>query len=252
MSKGEYTYGYPRPCLTVDCVVFGVQPEAEDPMQVLLVKRGDDPFKTYWALPGGHVHVGDEVGKQGESLEAAARRELQEETAVDISHLEQLYTFGAPDRDPRGRYISVGYYALVRTSDFRVKGGSDASEAQWVSVRQAMGMQLAFDHNTILGMAVQRLRGKVRYAPIGFYLLPPTFTLRQIQRLYEAVLDRKFDRGNFRKKIEAMGILAEAGFEKRSPGKPGPLGKLYRFDKRAYDRAVRKGWNFEIRSLKGR
>jgi 8-oxo-dGTP diphosphatase len=235
-------YDFPRPSVTVDCVILGFDPSAG--LQVLLIRRGAEPFVGTWALPGGFVRVSDDRD-QGEDLEAAARRELEEETGTKISYLEQLFTFGAPGRDPRGRVISVAYMALVRASDHHVVGRDDAAEAEWfpVSTLLAGRRKLAFDHGEILRTGVTRLQGKVRYAPIGFSLLPPTFTLSELQRLYEAVLLRPLDKRNFRRRILAMGILAEAGQQENVPHRAAAL---YRFDKRTYDRAVREGFNFEL------
>lgn len=241
-TRPRFVYPYPRPAVTVDCVLFGVDPARG--LEVLLVRRAAEPHRGAWALPGGFVHVSDGED-QGEDLEAAARRELEEETGARVSHLEQLCTFGAPGRDPRGRVISVAYMALVRASDHDVAGGDDAAEAAWAPVAPLLGhkRRLAFDHDTILQTAVGRLQAKVRYAPLGFSLLPPAFTLSELQRLYEAVLMRELDKRNFRRRILAMGILAEAG---RQTNVPHRAAAMYRFDKRAYDRAVRQGFHFEL------
>lgn len=238
-----FTYPYPRPSLTVDTVIFGFDAEEEDPiLRVLLIKRADNPYKGMWAIPGGFVEVSDQ-GDQGESIDEAARRELEEETGIKVAYLEQLYTFGTPGRDPRGRVVSVAYMALVRQQDYKVIAGSDAAEAQWFAVEDALDHgKLAFDHRDILRMAIQRLQGKVRYAPIGFNLLPTKFTLKKLQELYEVILMRKLDKGNFRKRILAMGILAEAGMQDTKYR----ASKLYKFDKRAYDKAVKEGFNFEV------
>lgn len=241
-----FTYEYPRPAITVDCVVFGLsEPVGYLPptLEVLLVRRKDEPFKGRWALPGGHVHM-------EEGLEEAAQRELKEETGVQINYLEQLYTFGKPGRDPRGRVISVAYFALVRSKDHIAQAGSDASEAQWFSMTSALvtGLSeggLAFDHAEILDMAFKRLQMKVRYAPLGFNLLPAKFSLSQLQALYEGILGRPLDKRNFRKRILSMGILKEVGVESGS-GRPGPAAQLFRFDKKAYDLAVKNRFNFEI------
>jgi 8-oxo-dGTP diphosphatase len=248
----SFTYSYPRPSVTVDCVVFGIEPsEAGFACKVLLVERRGDPCKGMWALPGGFVEVSDSGG-QGEDLEAAARRELREETGLVVGYLEQLYTFGAPMRDSRGRVISVAYYALVRQADHVARAGSDAKAARWFALSSLPGSPgghpqtpgaLAFDHGEILEAAIARLRSKVRYAPIGFTLLPAKFTLTELQRLYEAILARDLDKRNFRKRILAMAILAEAGQQKDVPHRAATL---YRFDKRAYDRATKQGFHFEL------
>ncbi len=257
-----YTYKYPRPSLTVDCVVFGIdfRPKPLDAeLQVLLIERGTedeagDPsekaFVGSWALPGGFVNVSDE-GDQGEDLETAAHRELREEAGIEVDFLEQLYTFGKPKRDPRGRIISVAYYALVRSKDHVAKAGSDAKNARWFSMSSALvtetGHKLAFDHRDILDVALKRLQGKVRYAPIGFNLLPPRFTIPELQEVYEAILMRKLERSNFRRTVKRelvdREILVKVGQQQNVPHRPGDI---YRFDKRAYDRAVRDGVNFEL------
>lgn len=243
-----FTYQYPRPSLTVDPVIFGFDAEEETPiLRVLLIKRADEPFKGHWAIPGGFVEVSD-IDGQGESIDEAARRELEEETGISVAYMEQLYTFGTPGRDPRGRVVSVAYMALVRKQDYKVTAGSDAAEAQWFAVEDALDHgKLAFDHRDILKLAVQRLQGKVRYAPIGVNLLPSRFTLRQLQTLYEALLLRELDPSNFSKKVKKVlvdsGILVKTKEFQKGQHRPAPF---YRFDKRAYDKAVKDGFNFEI------
>src|SRR5438132_3935990 len=182
-----HTYQYPRAALTVDCVVFGFD---EGELKVLLIQRALVPFKGKWALPGGFVRV-------DETLDEAARRELAEEAGLKDVFLEQLYSFGALDRDPRERIVSVAFYALVRLSDHRAKAATDAANAQWFPISKLP--KLAFDHADILRTALARLQGKVRYQPIGFELLPQKFTLSQLQHLYEAVLETQLDKRNFRK-----------------------------------------------------
>src|SRR6267378_4405601 len=190
-----FTYEYARPALTVDAVVFGLD---DEDLKVLLVRRDIEPFKGKWALPGGFVRV-------PESLEDAVRRELREETGLAEVFLEQLYTFGAIDRDPRERVVTVAYYALVKLSDHRIRAATDARDAAWFAVSEATG--LAFDHERILAAALERLKNKVRYQPIGFELLPPQFTLSQLQRLYETILETPLDKRNFRKKILSMDFI---------------------------------------------
>lgn len=151
-----YTYDHPRGALTVDCVVFGL--DDDDELKILLIRRDLPPFEGQWALPGGFVRV-------NEALEAAARRELEEETDLKKLDLEQLYTFGAVDRDPRERVVSVAYYALVNIAEHPIHAASDAREAAWFGIHELPN--LAFDHNEILEMALQRLRGKPRYQTIG-------------------------------------------------------------------------------------
>lgn len=238
----RYVYAFPRPAVSVDCVIFGFDGAGE--LSLLLVQRRDPPFPGSWALPGGFVRIGED-GSQGEDLEAAARRELEEETSATVSYLEQLCTFGTPGRDPRGRVISVAYMALVRASDHVVAGGGDAEDARWHPLSDVIDgtTSLAFDHRDIVNVAVARLQAKVRYAPIGFNLLPPTFSLSELQRLYEVVLRRALDKRNFRRRILSMGVLQSAGKQRDVPHRAAAL---YRFDRRGYERAVRQGFNFEV------
>jgi 8-oxo-dGTP diphosphatase len=228
----SHTYRYPRPAVTVDCVVFGLDDAA---LEVLLIQRDRPPFEGRWALPGGFVDV-------GETVEQAARRELREETGLEQVFLEQLYTFSAVDRDPRDRVISVAHYALVRRADHRVVAATDARDAAWFPV--AAVPPLAFDHDSILAMALARLRGKLVYQPIGFELLPPRFTLSALQRLYEIILERPLDKRNFRKKVLGMGVLVPLDEVER--GVPHRAARLYRFDRRQYQKLVRQGFSFMI------
>ncbi|HKC86525.1 MAG TPA: NUDIX domain-containing protein [Blastocatellia bacterium] len=208
---------YPRPSVTVDLVIFTI---AEDDLKVLLIRRGQEPFKGRWALPGGFVEI-------DESLERAAARELKEEVGVTNVYLEQLYTFGEPRRDPRGRVISVSYFALVDAERQRIVAASDAAEAQWRSVFDAP--KLAFDHARILDTAVWRLRNKIEWTTVGYELLPKKFTLSELQRVYEIILQRPVDKRNFRKKILAQGQIIELN-ESRSDVAHRPA-RLYSFRK---------------------
>ncbi|QDU04942.1 Bifunctional NMN adenylyltransferase/Nudix hydrolase [Gimesia chilikensis] len=228
----KYSYEYPRAALTVDCVVFGLD---EDDLQILLIQRDLSPFEGDWALPGGFVRL-------EETLDEAALRELSEETGLKNVYLEQLYSFGTVNRDPRERVVTVAYYALVNLSDHRVQAATDARNAAWFAVDDIPS--LAFDHDQILEMAHERLRGKVRYQPIGFELLPPKFTLRQIQHLYEVILDRPLDKRNFRKKILSMGILIE--LDEVETDVAHRAARLYQFDRRKYKRLTKQGFHFEI------
>lgn len=225
-------WAYPRYGVTVDCVVFGLD-EAE--LQVALIQRGAEPFCGRWALPGGFV-------QEGESLEEAAARELREETGIGRVFLEQLYTFGNPGRDPRGRIVSAAYYALAKMSGQSIHATTDARTAAWFSVFDLP--KLAFDHGEILAKAWERLKGKVRYQPIGFELLPQKFKLTQLQQLYEAVLARPLDKRNFRKKILSMGILRE--LDEVETDVAHRAARLYSFDRRQYERMEKKGFNFEV------
>ena len=237
-----YTYRHPRPSVTVDCVIFGLD-ESQD-LKVLLIQRAHEPFAGTWALPGGFVDM-------REPLEEAALRELYEETGMQDVFIEQLFTFGAPDRDPRGRVISVAYFALVNLPDHEVTADSDARNVAWFTLDLLPA--LAFDHADILRMAVARLRAKVRYQPIGFELLPERFTLSQLQGLYETILgvEEPLNKRNFRTRILKMGVLREVGRQEGVPHRPA---RLYTFDKERYDALVeknhpnllRRGVDFEI------
>ncbi|MCS7017905.1 MAG: NUDIX domain-containing protein [Cytophagales bacterium] len=227
-----YTYQYPRPALTVDCVIFGL---GENSLKVLLIERAEEPFKGMWALPGGFVDI-------NESIDEAARRELEEETGIQGMFMEQLYTFGDIHRDPRGRVVSVAYYALVNLSEYRVQPGSDARRAEWHDVNHIPS--LAFDHALIFQTALKRLKGKVRYQPVGFELLPEKFALSQLQRVYELILNKELDKRNFRKKILGMGLLIE--LPERQKGVSHRAAKLYAFDKEKYRQLEAEGFMFEI------
>jgi 8-oxo-dGTP diphosphatase len=225
-----HTYEYPRPALAVDCAVFAVE---DDALKVLLIRRGQSPFQGQWSLPGGFVHM-------TETTDEAARRELLEETGLSHVFLEQLYTFSDVDRDPRERVVSVAHFALVRSA--ALHAGSDATEASWFEVSAVPA--LAFDHRHILHSALERLRGKVRYQPLGFELLPAKFTLGQLQRLYENILGRPLDKRNFRRAFLRMSILEELEeLEEDVSHRPS---RLYRFNKAEYKRLVKAGFNFEI------
>ncbi|MDI1446503.1 NUDIX domain-containing protein [Polyangium sp. 6x1] len=227
-----HTYRYPRPALAVDCVVFGLD---EEDLKVLLIRRGVEPFAGRWALPGGFVRL-------DETLDEAARRELREEAGIEKVYLEQLYTFGAVERDPRERVVSVTYYALVKLSEHAVRAATDAREAAWFAIDDLP--RLAFDHEAIVDKAIARLRGKVRYAPIGFELLPKKFTLTQLQRVYEKVLGHELDKRNFRKKVVATGLLIE--LDEVEQDVAHRAARLYTFDEKAYRKLEKEGFLFEI------
>jgi 8-oxo-dGTP diphosphatase len=199
----------------VDVVIFTLR--GQD-LEVLLVRRKHPPFADHWAIPGGFVEM-------KESLESAAYRELKEETAVDNVYIEQLYTFGRPDRDPRTRVISVAYLALVpETALPSLKAGDDAAAAQWWSMYALP--TLAFDHGDILDYALTRLRYKLEYTAVGFELLPERFTLSELQLAYEVILGEKLDRGNFRKKLRKAAVVEPTAAHRTTGGRPA---RLYRF-----------------------
>lgn len=236
-GKAGFTYEYARAALTVDCVVFGLD---EEDLKVMLIQRDLPPFQGAWALPGGFVRV-------AETLDEAARRELREETGLGeganpISWLEQFHAFGALERDPRERIVTVAYFALVKLGDQRVQAATDARDAAWFSV--ADPPRLAFDHEQILEAARLRLQEKVRREPVGFELLPPKFTLSQLQHLYETVLERTLDKRNFRKRVLALGLLEDLDEVQKDVAHRAA--KLYRFHRKRYAELRRKGVDFAL------
>lgn len=204
-----------RPSVAVDIIIFTV--DSKD-LKVLLIKRKINPFKGMWAIPGGFV-------RQGETLEEAARRELREETNVSDIYLEQLYTFGDPGRDPRAWVITIAYFALISSDKREIKADTDAEDVAWYSMYDLP--ELAFDHSKILKYALERLRNKLTYTTIGFQLLPEKFTLTELQRVYEIILDRPIDKRNFRKKILSENMLIELS-ETKMDGIHRPA-RLYQF-----------------------
>ena len=219
--------------LAVDAVVFGY---AEQQLKLLLIRRNISPFEGEWALPGGQV-------RYDESLEIAVERELREETGIAINYLEQLYTFGDPGRDPRNRVVSVAYFALVNPSQFELTAATDAADARWFPCHQLPS--LAFDHARIVAYALQRLRAKLTYEPIGLNLLDRDFLFSDLEKLYESILGRAIDRRNFRKKFLSFGILTETNI--RHSGQKGRPGTLFRFDVEQYQSLREKGFLFEIK-----
>ena len=231
--NAERLTDYPQPSVTADCVMFAVE---SSELQVLLVRRGVEPYKGEWAIPGGFVGV--EM-----SLEDTARSKLREKTGIADAYLEQLYTFGDLGRDPRGRVLTVAYFSLIRKPEAAPVSTSDAaSEAAWFPA--AATPALAFDHAHILDMARQRLRNKIRYEPIGFELLPEKFVLTDLQRLYEGILERELDKRNFRKKILGMGILK--ALDEKQQNVPHRAARFYSFDQEAYERLKERGLLFEL------
>ncbi len=221
--------------VAVDAIVFGYS--KENGVSILLIKRKYAPFKGKWALPGGFV-------EEKESLEKAVERELKEETGIKIDYLEQLYTFGKPNRDPRNRTISVAYFGIVNASKFqKLQASTDASEAEWFNIKDLPA--LGFDHRQILSVAIERLRSKIKYEPIGFELLNQRFAFSELENLYSTLLDRPIDRRNFKKKVMKLGILEELD-EKAPKSGAGRPGNLFQFNKNAYDRLLIDGMHFEI------
>jgi 8-oxo-dGTP diphosphatase len=210
-----YTYEYPRPSLTVDVVTFTLR---ENRLQVLLIQRGEDPYAGMWALPGGFVRL-------EESLEQAALREMEEETGLKEAYLEQLYTFGDPGRDPRGRVVTVAYFALIPSdAQVRLEGAGEVTQARWFPVNELPS--LAFDHNLIVADALRRLRYKLEYTAVGFELLPEEFTLSSLQYTYELILGEKLDKRNFRRRILEANVIEPTPHHRAGEGRPA---RLYRY-----------------------
>lgn len=219
--------------VAVDAIVFGY---SENQLNVLLIKQKYGVLKNKWALVGGFV-------KDNETLFEAVNRELQEETGITVNYLEQLFTFGDDiQRDPRGRVISVAYFALVNSTKLNVRADSDAEEAQWFSI--AALPDLAFDHKLILETALKRLQNKLTYQPIGFDLLPKEFLFSDLENLYCTLLNKEIDRRNFRKKILSFGIIEETDkFGSKKNGRPA---KLFKFNKLKYNKLTKEGFVFDI------
>lgn len=222
MNTQKYSYDYPHPAVATDCAVFGFDGQN---IQILLVKRGIQPFEREWALPGGFLRM-------DETTDECIRRELMEETSLAPGVIEQFGVFSALDRDPRERVVSVAYYSLVRRSD--VRGGDDASDARWFLLNNVP--PLAFDHDEILAKALQTLREKIHFEPIGFDLMDRQFTIPDLQRLYEAILGVRFDRRNFMKKILQSGVISECNEDVAAPASRhvGRTPKRYTFNEEVY------------------
>lgn len=228
--KGTYTYNYPRPAVTTDCVIFGYDGKE---LKVLLIERGIEPFKGCWAFPGGFLNM-------DEDALAGARRELKEETGLEDAFIEQFHTFSEPGRDPRGRVITIAHYALVKIQE--VEGGDDAAQARWFPIGEVP--PLAFDHDRILRMAMSRLKERIHFEPVGFELMPDVFTMPQLQNLYEAILEVHFDRRNFASKMLKLGILEDTG--DRPAGASSRIPVSYRFNKEKYNELKAKGFRLEF------
>ena len=232
MNPGEERF---RPALSVDCAVFGYEKERED-VQVLLVEQRDERIQGRWALPAGFVGI-------EESAEEAAARALAETTGIQRVYLEQLYTFSAPKRDPRGRVVSVAYYALVPYGDYQhLDGDEGASGVQWHSLESLP--ELVLDHREILETAMKRLRAKISYAPVGFELLPETFTIADLQRFHETILSRKIERRKFRRRFKELEILEETGEKERDVARRP--GSLYRLNQERFQFLLKEGYPFEF------
>jgi len=209
-----YTYPYPHPAVTTDIVIFTIR---EAQLKLLLIKRKGEPFKGKWALPGGFLQL-------EESLEESARRELAEETGLSGVYLEQLYTFGHPQRDPRERVITIAYYALIPSERIQLRAATDAEAIGWFAMDEVPA--LAFDHPKIVNVAHHRLVAKLDYSTIAFQFMPGEFTLAELQGVYEMILQEEVDKRNFRKWVLAMEKIEETG-DVRRDGAHRPA-RLYR------------------------
>lgn len=226
-----YTYQYPHPAVTTDCVIFGY--DLREGLSILLVQRGIDPFKGRWAFPGGFLRM-------DEDADTGARRELMEETGFEAESITQFGAFTAVDRDPRERVITIAYLALVRKGD--VQGGDDAADARWFPVTAVP--PLAFDHDRILRIALERLKEQIHFRPVGFELLPEVFTMSQLQALYEAILGVRFDRRNFASKMLKLGLLQPTGQRPADTARRIP--QPYRFNLQKYDDLKQSGFRLEF------
>ena len=231
-EKKKYTYEHPRPSLATDCVIFGFDGGT---LKLLLTEREKEPFKNKWALPGGFVQM-------EETTEACAERILKEKAGIKNVFVEQLFTFSDIDRDPRERVISVSYFALVNKHQFELAAGRDTLKAEWFEIADLP--KLAFDHSKIVRTAIERLKGKVLYQPIGFELLAEKFTLTQLQGVYEAILEKQIDKRNFRKKILSIGVLKALDEKEKNVARKAA--QYFSFDKKAYKELTQKGIYFEI------
>ena len=204
MNAKQFCYRHPHPAVTTDIVLFTLRAEK---LQLLLIRRRNPPFQGGWALPGGFLDL-------NEDLNDCAKRELEEETGIKNIYLEQLYTFGQHDRDPRERVISVAYYALIASAQLTLKPASDATEAAWFFLDELP--DLAFDHRQIVEKAHERLVAKLDYSTIAFQFMPKQFTLSELQNVYETIRAETLDKRNFRKWILARNLVEATGLERRN------------------------------------
>lgn len=219
-AASSYCYQHPHPAITTDVVIMTIRNKQ---LQVLLIKRKSVPFQGRWALPGGFLNM-------QEDLRQCASRELEEETGVTGVFLEQLYTFGSPDRDPRERVISVAYYALIPSDVLQLRAATDAQAVAWYVIDELP--QLGFDHLKIIDIARQRLIAKLDYSTIAFQFMPVEFTLSELQSVYEIILNSEMDKRNFRKWVLALEQIEETGNERKHGAyRPAKLYRLINPDK---------------------
>lgn len=218
--------------LSIDCVIFGFK---DRQLKALLIERNIEPARNMMALPGGFIEIDEE-------LDDASKRILQNMTGLLDVYMEQVHTFGAVNRYPLRRVITIAYYALIKIEDYELQPGSEASNAHWIPVQDIP--ELSFDHGTILQYALDKLRNKVRHEPIGFNLLPEKFTISEIQTLYEAILNTSFDKRNFRKKLAKMNLLID--LNEKQENVAHRAAKLYSFDQQVYEKLKEKGFTFDL------
>ena len=230
----EFSHDFFKTAVTVDNVIFGFD---ESDLKVLLIKRGTEPYVGLWALPGDFIYA-------KENIDDAAARILHELTGLEKVYLEQVRTFGAVGRHPLGRVVTVAYFSLVKINRHDVHPASFAQIAEWVKLSDLRESPLTFDHNEILDACFNALKQRVRVRPIGFELLPPKFTLTELQHLYEAILEAELDKRNFRKKILSMDFIVD--LNESQEGVAHRPARLYEFDKSKYEKFVSEGFNFEL------
>lgn len=231
MNSIAYYNEHKKFYVAVDCIIFGFD---QDGLKLLLIKRKFEPMKGKWSLMGGFL-------QENESLDEAAARVLFHLTGLKGVYLEQLYTYGEVDRDPGERVISVAYYALIRTDDYKSDLGKQHGARWFLLERKPL---LIFDHDVMVDKALRRLRRKTKSQPIGFELLPEKFTIPMLQRLYESIHGKKFDKRNFRKKIFQLNILKKLDEKEKSSSRKGAW--LYKFDKKKYHKLAEAGMHFGI------
>jgi 8-oxo-dGTP diphosphatase len=228
----KYSYKYPHPAVTTDSVIFGFDGSN---LNVLLIERGIEPYKGRWAFPGGFIRM-------EETAEEGARRELREETGVENVFMEQLQAFSGINRDPRERVITIAFYALIKQSDYQVIGGDDASKAHWFRLHEIP--ELAFDHDSILRVAMSHLKQKIHFEPIGFELLSDKFTMTQLQSLYESILEIRFDRRNFYKKMLSMDYIVP--LDEKMSNTTHRAARYFSFNREKYQELKEKGFRLEF------
>ncbi len=218
--------------VSIDSAVVGYN---EGELFLLLIKRDKSPFKGDWALPGALLSSNSLAYNQALQI-------LKSKAGVEMDFLEQLYTFDQLDRDPRSRTISISYYAFVNSHQYQISESNKTQDSKWFKLNNLP--KLAFDHSQIIQMALQRIRNKIEYHPLGFELLDQEFTLTDLQRLYEIILDRELDKRNFRKKILSTEIVAGTG--KKKIGDRNRQPELYKFNEKVYKKMLKQGFNFKI------